>query len=72
MRPLLFLAVLLPLAAAAQTYEEKLTVTYVEVPVTVLRDGNPVRGLTKENFDVRDDDRKRVVESFEAIDFAAS
>jgi VWFA-related protein len=72
MRRLLLLIVLLPLAAAAQTFEEKVTVNYVEVPVTVLRDGKPVRGLTKENFDVRDDDRKRVVESFEAIDFAAS
>jgi VWFA-related protein len=67
----LLLAALLPLAAAAQTFEEKVTVNYIEVPVTVLRDGNPVRGLTKENFDIRDDDKKRVIESFEAIDFAA-
>lgn len=73
MRPLgLLLALALPLAAQT-TFEEKLTVTYIEIPVTVLgKDGNPVRGLTKENFDVSDDGRKRAVESFEAIDFAAN
>ena len=74
MRPLrtLFLA-FVATAAFAQTFEEKITVTYIEVPVTVLsRDGKPVRGLTKENFDVIEDGGKRTIESFEAIDFAAS
>lgn len=66
----LLLALALPLAA--QSFEEKVTVHYIEVPVTVLRDGNPVRGLTKENFELSEDGRKRAVESFEAIDFAAS
>jgi VWFA-related protein len=71
--PLLGLIVLLAAQTFAQTtFEEKLTVTYIEVPVTVLREGKPVRGLTKENFDVSDDGRKRAVESFEAIDFASS
>jgi VWFA-related protein len=70
MRPIALLAVLaLPLAA--QTFEEKITVAYVEVPVTVLRDGKPVRGLTKDNFDVMDDGGKRAIDSFEAIDFGA-
>jgi VWFA-related protein len=72
MRRVSLLLAFVAAAAAAQTFEEKVTVTYIEVPVTVLRDGKPVRGLTKENFDVRDDDRKRAVESFELIDFAAS
>src|SRR5688500_16771436 len=74
MRPLrLLLLAFVAVAALAQTFEEKLTVTYIEVPVTVLsRDGKPVRGLTKENFDVIEDGRKRAIESFEAIDFAAS
>lgn len=71
LRPAVLLA-LIPLFAFAQTFEEKVTVSYIEVPVTVLRDGKPVRGLTRENFDVSDDRGKRVVESFEAIDFAAS
>lgn len=71
MRRLLVLA-FLAMAAGAQTFEERITVHYVEVPVTVLRDGNPVRGLTKENFELRDDGATRSIESFEAIDFAAA
>ena len=59
--------------ASQQTFEEKVTVAYVEVPVTVLaKDGAPVRGLTKANFEIRDDGDKRVIESFDAIDFAAA
>jgi VWFA-related protein len=55
----------------AQTaFQEKLTVSYVEVPVTVTREGAPVRGLTKENFEILDGGEKRAIESFEAIDFA--
>jgi VWFA-related protein len=69
--PMIVLAVL-PLFAQ-QKFEEKVTVTYVEVPVTVLgRDGAPVRGLTRENFEVRDDGEKRDIESFDAVDFAAA
>ena len=69
----LFLILAVSLAALAQTFEEKVTVAYVEVPVTVLgRDGLPVRGLTRANFELRDDGVKRELESFEAIDFAAA
>jgi VWFA-related protein len=73
MRPLaVVLLALIPLCAVGQpAFQEKVTVSYIEVPVTVLRDGQPVRGLTKENFAVSDDGGKRVVESFEAIDFAS-
>lgn len=67
-----FLLAFLATAAMAQTFEEKLTVSYIEVPVTVLRDGKPVRGLTRANFEVVDDGTKRSIESFEAIDFATS
>ncbi|HYC90193.1 MAG TPA: VWA domain-containing protein [Thermoanaerobaculia bacterium] len=71
MRRLLLLLVL-PLVASAQKFEEKVTVTYVEVPVTVLgRDGAPVRGLTKANFELRDNGEKRAIESFDAVDFAS-
>lgn len=71
-RCLLLLAAALPLAALAQSFQEKVTVAYVEVPVTVLaKDGTPVRGLTKANFEIRDDGDKRVIESFDAIDFAS-
>jgi VWFA-related protein len=71
-RCLLLLAAVLPLVAYAQKFEEKVTVAYIEVPVTVIaKDGSPVRGLTKANFEIRDDGDKRVIESFDAIDFAA-
>jgi VWFA-related protein len=68
----LLFALSLPILADAQKFGEKVTVTYVEVPVTVLKDGAPVRGLIRENFEVRDDGVKREIESFEAIDFAAA
>ncbi len=73
MRRLLPLLLLLAPAALAQsTFQEKVTVTYIEVPVTVLtRDNAPMRGLTKENFEIIDDGQKRAVESFDTIDFAA-
>ncbi len=61
-----------PFFAFAQKFEEKVTVSYVEVPVTVIaKDGTPVRGLTKANFEIRDDGDERDIESFDAIDFAA-
>ena len=68
----LSLLLVLPVLALAQKFEEKVTISYVEVPVTVLaKDGAPVRGLTKANFEIRDDGDKREIESFDAIDFAA-
>ncbi len=69
MRP--FLLAFLATAVMAQPFEEKVTVSYIEVPVTVLREGKPVRGLTRENFQLIDDGTKRGIESFEAVDFAA-
>ena len=74
MRNLLFVFLLAGPALLAQTpFQEKVTVTYVEVPVTVLgRDNAPVRGLTKANFELVDDGQKRTIESFDAIDFAAA
>ena len=69
----LFVLFFLPLAAFAQSakFEEKVTVAYVEVPVTVLgRNNEPVRDLTKANFEIRDDGALRAIESFDAIDFA--
>ncbi len=65
----LLIAFLLPLAAQAS---ETMTVHYVEVPVSVVgRDGNPVRGLTKENFRLFDGRRPVTFMSFEAIDFSS-
>jgi VWFA-related protein len=65
----LLIALLFPLAAQAS---ETITVHYVEVPVSVVgRDGNPVRGLTKENFRLFDGRRPVAFTSFEAIDFSS-
>ncbi len=66
----MLLAAVLVLAQTA--FQEKVTVSYVEVPVTVVsRDGSPVRGLTKANFEILDGAEKRTIESFDPIDFAA-
>jgi VWFA-related protein len=72
MRNTLLLAALLLAPLAAAQLKESVTVTVVEVPVTVVdRDGNPVRGLTAANFELVDDGTKRAVTSFDAIDFAS-
>src|SRR5881394_1072354 len=58
-------------AEAGAPIKESLTVSVVEVPVTVVgRDGNPIRGLTAANFEVVDEGKKRTISSFDAIDFA--
>lgn len=66
--------VLFALAAAplfAQV-KETVTVSVVEVPVTVVdRDGNPLRGLGAANFEVLDEGKKRTISSFDAIDFTS-
>ncbi|HKR62726.1 MAG TPA: VWA domain-containing protein [Thermoanaerobaculia bacterium] len=64
--------VLLSSVLAQTAFQEKVTVSYVEVPVNVVgRDGAPVRGLTQANFEVYEDGAKRAIESFDAIDFAS-
>lgn len=71
MRTAPLLASLLVAAALSAQLKETVTVTLVEVPVTVVdRDGNPVRGLTAANFELFDDGAKRAITSFDAIDFA--
>ena len=44
------------------------TVVAVEIPVRVLRDGQPVRGLTAENFAVFDEGEPREITSFDVLD----
>jgi len=73
-RRIVMLAVLAVFAAAiyAQRVAETVQVTVVEVPVTVVdRDGNSVRGLTRENFEITDDGKKVPIEYFEVIDLPA-
>jgi VWFA-related protein len=52
---------------------ETMNVHLVEVPVTVVsRDGNPVRGLTQENFEIFDQGKARPITTFDRVDFASS
>ena len=54
-----------------QAFTETTEVTAVEVPVQVLLDGKPVRGLTADNFVVYQDKKKEAVTGFEMVDLYA-
>ena len=55
--------------ARAQRFSDTVDVSVVEVPVRVTdRDGNPIRGLTRENFEVRDAGDSVSIEYFEVLD----
>ncbi len=54
--------------ASAQTFAEDISVTVVEVPVQVVRNGQPVRGLTRDDFVVYDRGVRRELVDFEVID----
>ena len=55
-------------APSQDTFAETVDVVVVEVPVRVLRDGNPVRGLTRQDFEVFDRGRLQTITGFEVID----
>src|SRR4051812_32248703 len=57
---------------AAQRFGETTEVVVVEVPVQVVKDGEPVRGLTADNFEVYDGRKKQKVTGFEALDLYSS
>lgn len=60
-------------AAPARTASETIEVTIVEVPVNVIdRNGNPVRGLKRENFQIFDGDVRREITHFEVVDLGES
>jgi VWFA-related protein len=64
--------ILLFSSAALAQVRETVNVNYVEVPVTVVdRNGDPVRGLTKDRFEVIDQGKVRPIVSFDTIDFAS-
>jgi VWFA-related protein len=70
--PLLALA--LPPARAAEkppAFEGTSQVVSVELPVNAVdRDGKPVRGLTRDDFEVWDGNERQTISSFEVVDLA--
>ncbi len=61
-------ALALTLLLAAQ-YTETTKVTVVEIPVQVTgRDGNPIRGLTREDFEIVDEGKRREIAYFDVVD----
>ncbi|HYN22584.1 MAG TPA: VWA domain-containing protein, partial [Thermoanaerobaculia bacterium] len=66
------LAVLVSPAQAQEKFSEATDVVVVEVPVQVLRDGEPVRGLTAEDFEVYEGRTKLPVTGFEVLDLSVT
>ncbi len=55
--------------AVAQSYSESTDVVVVEVPVQVLNGaGEPVRGLTADDFEIYERGRKQKIVGFEVLD----
>jgi VWFA-related protein len=59
-------------ALTAQNFTESTQVVVVEVPVQVLRDGEPVRGLTANDFELYDGRKKVPVTGFEVLDLSSA
>src|SRR5215213_2025216 len=65
----LLLLVLGVASVEAQTFSESTDVVVVEVPVQVLNGaGEPVRGLTADDFEVSERGRKQKIVGFEVLD----
>jgi VWFA-related protein len=61
-----------PSPAAAQTFAGATEVVVVEVPVQVVKDGEPVRGLTANDFEVLDGRKRVPITGFEVLDLEVS
>lgn len=61
-----------PAPSADRTFTGETTVTVVEVPVRVLKDGEPVTGLEAEDFRIFDQGEERPVLSVERVDLRES
>ncbi len=66
-------ALALPLGALAfaAQLEETTSVVAVEIPVQVVRDGEPVRGLSAADFELYDGRKRQAITGFEVVDLAA-
>ncbi|HEX5716468.1 MAG TPA: VWA domain-containing protein, partial [Thermoanaerobaculia bacterium] len=68
----LFVLAVLPLAAQEpEKFSDTTEVTAVEIPVQVLLNGKPVRGLTAESFAVYRDKARQPITGFEMVDLAS-
>jgi len=57
--------------ADQQPFSETAQVTAVEIPVQVLRDGQPVRGLTAADFEIWEGRKQQAITGFDMVDLAA-
>jgi VWFA-related protein len=57
-------------AFAGKEIHERVTVSSVEVPVQVSLDGQPLRGLTADQFLLKDNGKKQRITGFRAVDLA--
>ena len=77
LQSLLVLAVAAPALAAdrpaadRQAFSETTEVTAVEIPVQVIKDGEPVRGLTAADFEIYDGRKQQTITGFDVVDLAA-
>ncbi|HEY3570610.1 MAG TPA: VWA domain-containing protein [Thermoanaerobaculia bacterium] len=67
----LALAMLTAPAGAQTTFSGSTDVVEVEVPVQVVRDGQPVRGLTAADFELYEGRKKLNITGFHAVDLAS-
>lgn len=54
-----------------QVFEGSTSIQLIEVPVRVLQRGEPLRGLTKEDFEIFDNGERREISGFEIVDATA-
>ncbi|HYO16072.1 MAG TPA: VWA domain-containing protein [Thermoanaerobaculia bacterium] len=55
-----------------QGFSERTDVVVVEVPVQVVRDGKPVKGLTAADFELYEGRKKQRITGFEVVDLSAA
>ena len=60
-----------PPAVHSQTFRDATSVVAIEVPVHVVRDGRPVRGLTRDDFIVLDERKPQEITGFDVVDLTA-
>ena len=58
------------LVAQPASFDDVTEVVAIEVPVQVIKDGDPVAGLTADNFEITDGRKKRTITGFQEINLA--